>query len=655
MVRLLILGAFSLALLRRCFFGEGIVSSADWRIIRFPLIIFMLFIVYSFIQSLAGPKALWLNKGLGSIQSFSTERQSLQLLYYAAFFLLILDFLSSRSRMRFAIFLMGAQAAFLVFWGYLQNLPHVARITPLEKLQAFYSNPSFSSPFSTFLDSNHYGCYLMLTIPLFLGAIAYCYETAGPRLRSDRYLLENIFYVLLIPLILASSYAAEARAAFLVQIFLVLLFWWAGLSKNNRAKSFWTLVFLVAALFISLRWLKPEIVQQTLAQLPESASNRWLLYREVWRVAADYPVFGVGLGCFRWVYRIYQTMNPEHAYFPHPNSDHLELLVEGGWVGYGLAAGAVALLVIFSFKPKRWASSRWRRVMGTASLIAVLALILLSFTEDYLETPAIAIFFILHLALLVKCATWDGSPAPTDPPDFWSTPLSAAVRTGFLILGAVSVVFFVRDAVNDAIVQRIVLENSHTIRTVERYTYEVIPPERKNLSQVFKITSLQPKNPRTWFLLGDAYFEESLRQFGPAGQQLIGQSVKAYERAVSLAPTWAEAWMALGEAKFISGRGVEGVEDIEKGVEFVPTNRDFHVYLITICLNAARYTLSQAQAGVFKEKALRWMEKATQLPYPLTPDDMDYRNPAQGGARLNPDEKAQMLALYRDLVSSKRK
>ncbi|MBI3316311.1 MAG: O-antigen ligase family protein, partial [Candidatus Omnitrophica bacterium] len=649
-IRVLTIGAFSLALMKFCFFRENLVSPSDWRIIRIPFFIFLAFIFYTFAQTWGGVEAVWLKKGLGSIQPFSTQRQSLQLLYYTAIFLLILDFLSSRNRMRLLVFLMGLQVALLVLWGYAQNLPGLERVPLLEKLYVFYSNPSFPAPFSTFLDSNHYGCYLMLTIPLFLGGVAYCYETAGPRLRSDLYLLENIFYILLIPLILASTYLADARAAFLAQIFFIAAFAWLGFSGRGRFKAVLTLVFLAAALFFLIRWFKPEILEQTFGQLPQSASHRLEIYQLFAQMAADYPVFGVGLGGFRWLERIYQTMNPEGAYFPHPNSDHLELLIEGGWVGYALAVGAIALLVGLALTHKRSAEdSRWCRVVRAASLVAVFAMFFLTLVEDYLETPPIAMLFILQLALLVKSGTWQSQPKAVTPGSFWDSPAMMFVRIGGTAVFMVAAIFFVKSAIGDFMVQRVILENRNTIRYVNRYSYEVIPQVKRNVSELLRAARLQPKNPKVWALLGDAYYEEALRQFGPAGRELENRSIQAYERAVRLAPTWAEAWISLGEAKFLSGMAIAGIEDIEKGVGFVPTNRDFHVYLIITCLNASQYTLSPAAARVFKDKAMTWMKKAVALPYPLTPDDMDYRNPSIGGARLSPEDKARMLALYQEV------
>jgi O-antigen ligase len=128
----------------------------------------------------------------------------------------------------------------------------------------------------------------------------------------------------------------------------------------------------------------------------------------------DHPWIGVGPGAFGWNYFTYKVRaeqrHPElrkawsrGINYGEVHNDHLQVLAEGGVVGYALFLTCVILL----------ASISWRQRIGDAPPPAKFALLLalplavlwlvVSIAQFPLETTAVRMI-IVHFAAL--CATW---------------------------------------------------------------------------------------------------------------------------------------------------------------------------------------------------------------------------------------------------------
>jgi O-antigen ligase len=83
------------------------------------------------------------------------------------------------------------------------------------------------------------------------------------------------------------------------------------------------------------------------------------IWRDAWRIAADFPLAGTGPGGFYGVYFPYAT--PPTTTVPvHVHNDWLQVWVETGGVGFFLFASACACLFAFGL-------GRWRRLDEASS------------------------------------------------------------------------------------------------------------------------------------------------------------------------------------------------------------------------------------------------------------------------------------------------
>jgi hypothetical protein len=131
-------------------------------------------------------------------------------------------------------------------------------------------------------------------------------------------------------------------------------------------------------------------------------------------MAADRPLTGVGPGAFAWNYYDYkqraEALHPElrNAWsrginFGEVHNDHLQVLAEGGALGYALFLAAIAALGAVSLRRVASDSSPPRRFAFYLALPLAVLWIVISLAQFPLESTAVRML-IVHFAAL--CAAW---------------------------------------------------------------------------------------------------------------------------------------------------------------------------------------------------------------------------------------------------------
>jgi tetratricopeptide (TPR) repeat protein/O-antigen ligase len=126
-------------------------------------------------------------------------------------------------------------------------------------------------------------------------------------------------------------------------------------------------------------------------------------WRDSLRMIADFPVFGVGLGCWPEIFPHYQRPPAMQFFYRQPENDYIQFLAETGLAG--------ALLAIW-FGAAVWRKCRaaaaqltarqWPLFAGLGAGIA--AALIHEFFDFSLHTPANALLFIVVLAALLRLA-----------------------------------------------------------------------------------------------------------------------------------------------------------------------------------------------------------------------------------------------------------
>jgi O-antigen ligase len=127
----------------------------------------------------------------------------------------------------------------------------------------------------------------------------------------------------------------------------------------------------------------------------------------IWRAAmamfVEHPIVGTGWGTFQALLPAYRP-EPNGFYYTHAHNDYLEVLAEGGIVGFAVVA---ALIFVFARRLTALLASPLSRTQRTVACCLGLSItsVLIHSLADYgLRVPGVAFTFIAVLALFTRLA-----------------------------------------------------------------------------------------------------------------------------------------------------------------------------------------------------------------------------------------------------------
>lgn len=320
---------------------------------------------------------------------------------------------------------------------------------------------------------------------------------------------------------------------------------------------------------------------------------------EVWRAAtraiADFPWLGAGVGSHADISQRYMPPT-DTTVFTHAENSYLNLGVEAGGIGLGVAVLAIIVAIAACGIAFRGGDERQRGI--AAAIAAALAAGIVHAGTDFIwYVPAISTLLAVVAACGMALASRQGGWAPSGALSL-GRPAVAAVSCGACALLVVSgarqlAAATAEPAWEESIRQARVLARDATDwlreqspdREAERPA-QILATLDARIAALEKVTALRPDHPRAWGALAVARLERfglarrmagsgiglaDLRQvaveggfatpedmrtwarntLGPEYDQLE-QAAAAAGRAVTLAPLDGEAWCALGSIAFLT-------------------------------------------------------------------------------------------------------
>ena len=245
----LILSAFFLYATNLCFYRLT-PSFMSYQEVRTPFILFSLFILYVFFQWLGGLH-VFMKIVPGSIARYRTQDYLVQLICCVLLFFLCLDFFRTRQRMRIATVLLGLTTIFLVILAYYQEYSQPQRF---DHMYGIYElAPDYVGPYySSFINQNHYGGFLALASFFFFASVLYYLETWDGKFKLDFSFISNAFFLIILPIILASIFDAMARAALIMEFVGLFIIAALGPPSKYRIRVLVTLCIVVLLFFMFL-------------------------------------------------------------------------------------------------------------------------------------------------------------------------------------------------------------------------------------------------------------------------------------------------------------------------------------------------------------------------------------------------------------------
>ncbi|MEQ9620225.1 MAG: O-antigen ligase family protein [Deltaproteobacteria bacterium] len=326
-----------------------------------------------------------------SLYPFVTREKLLLYLSYAAFFVVVADYIRSTDQIKRFFWIIFTVAITESVIGLLQYIASGTEVPAS----------------GTYINPNHFASLLIVIIPLFLGYILNLGAKQGnPRSRWEKkfkiHISSQPTLLFATSLMALSLILSQSRGAIL-SLVASILFFYVVINRNKKTVSVkWLLGLFFLVIVVYSLWIGLDPVIEKFSASEKDLPKRTYIWKDSVNLIKDFPVFGTGLGNFSLAYTMYKN----EAYWPrvyeHAHNDYIEFAVETGFIGLILIFWAiiafykVAISSLTELSPNR-DPLRFYLFLGCIS--GMFGLLIHSITEFNFQIPSNTYYFIFLLGL----------------------------------------------------------------------------------------------------------------------------------------------------------------------------------------------------------------------------------------------------------------
>ncbi len=390
-----------------------------WAVLAFPAFaLFQLVPLPAFLVRLLSPETYGLYAaGIGLVEPVNwvplsvNPREGLLEFFrysaYAAFFVLSVQLLSDKAFLKKAVNTVVVFASALAFVAILQHFTAGNRIF-------WFQETHRGSPFGPYVNRNHFAGLAGMLFPVLLTMFLFNkprVSYSGWRTKiaeffsypsANTYLLHAAGLLLLG----AATFLSLSRGGIVSLCLAVCLFGLLVAARGADRGRGLMLTGLFALVLFSVGWFGWDPIFKRFGSLRDPAGEitdaRLPLWKDSLQVAGDFPVAGTGFGTFVDIYPGYRTVSGGGIY-SHAHNDYLELAVEGGAVGVGLAGWFLYFIL------RTWRQFTRRRdslaiYLYMGALAGLASILVHSVTDFNLHIGANGLYFFFICSLCVAAA-----------------------------------------------------------------------------------------------------------------------------------------------------------------------------------------------------------------------------------------------------------
>ncbi|HEX8287393.1 MAG TPA: O-antigen ligase family protein [Pyrinomonadaceae bacterium] len=329
-----------------------------------------------------------------SLDPYSTRFFIIQLLVYLVFFAAALTFINNQKRLQKIVLTVIIFGAVMAFFGILQRLANPDAIYGLRPTPQ-------AIPFASFVNQHHFAAFMNMTLGLTLGLLF------GKGVKKDKNMLLIIAALIMgIALILTSS-RGGILSFFAVIGFIVI----PRLLKKDESsalggnKSKFALLAgvlaLLGGLFGAVLMLGGDqslLRGVGLTSTEDVSSGRTHFWSVALKIFLDHPILGAGLNAFGVAFTKYDTWSGTFR-VEQAHNEYLQILADAGIVGCACVAAFIYLLFKNSLSAIEATESAYRKAAARGALAGCLGILIHSFFDFPLRTPANAFFFLILVVI----------------------------------------------------------------------------------------------------------------------------------------------------------------------------------------------------------------------------------------------------------------
>jgi O-antigen ligase len=344
-----------------------------------------------------GTPAIPLVKSL-SFDPYATRLVLVELVALWIYFAATLIFTDTPKRLRLIVRTITIFGFFLAIFGLTQSFTSPNKVYWLRELPQ-------SQAFGPFINRHHFAGYMELAIALPLGLLF-----SGAIEKEKRFIYIFAAGLMAIALIMTNSRGG------LISLTAEIMFLVATMSfrrhhkkrtstekvpriRSAALKAGLALALIVAVFGGVVLFGGEEVLSRMVGTVntDDPTTGRSHFWSVTVDIIKNHPVIGTGLGAFAVVYTGYDSRNGQYR-LEQAHNDYLQVLSDGGILGAAIGLFFIIALFRMGFE-RRQSRDDFRRGVATGALAGCFAVLIHSFFDFTLHTPANALLFLVLAGL----------------------------------------------------------------------------------------------------------------------------------------------------------------------------------------------------------------------------------------------------------------
>ncbi|MCP4117791.1 MAG: hypothetical protein GY737_20815 [Desulfobacteraceae bacterium] len=344
-----------------------------------------------------------------SIHPRATLSEFFRYLSYAGFYMLTVQLLKDKGMLRRTIVVVTFFGAMLSFSSILQF--YLTRDMALW----FWHVPKNSMIVGPYICHNHYAGLMEMIFPVALG-LFFFYR---PRMRNSS-VLKGVIEILsqekanihlliglAVLLIITSVFVSLSRGGMislcLSLVFFTILLFRRRVSRDNTLG----IIGIVVLAALTIGWFGWDQIYERFAKLKNAQGVIHELRFDFWldslNIIRDFFITGSGFGTYIDIYPFYQTIDGTLT-IDHAHNDYIEMAVEGGMIGFLIAAAFIGNLFFKTYRVFMKRRDAYCVYIYMGSITGVLSLLIHGITDFNLHIGANGLWFFFMAGVAVSAS-----------------------------------------------------------------------------------------------------------------------------------------------------------------------------------------------------------------------------------------------------------
>ncbi len=342
-----------------------------------------------------------------SVYPKSTLLECIRIITYIFFYVLTVQILSYGDRLKQTVKICTWLAIGIAIVAIMQ------KFSSPDKIYWLRSVPVNAAPMGPWVYRSQFCGYVEIVAPLVI-ALALYYR---PIIKFDESWRKKIaaffskaggnLYILLgfgVLFLASSLFISLCRGGIISFSFSVIFFFLLLAWKERRYSGLLYMGFL-SCLVLAVSWFGWDPIVERfdgiISSTGEIALDRLPVWENSWQIFKDFWLTGSGFGTFIAIFPQYRTV-PGEEIFDHAHNDYLELLTDGGIIGFLIAACFLFTVIRSGWKMLRRRRDRHAILLCIGALTGIVAVLIHSISDFNMHNGAVGLYFFFLCGLLVS-------------------------------------------------------------------------------------------------------------------------------------------------------------------------------------------------------------------------------------------------------------